>query len=144
MYHTIVRSRLRQGMGRLTRDKFEAMLREFPAGFELYFPGLPENKGPRFDLEQSITLYRRIFELYPDLTFAVKDILVAGWPANTRVAVLWTCRATRKDGQPYTNQGLHIFYLRWGKVTRLEIYCDTQSLAEARQVAGLPVVSNQF
>ena len=124
-------------MGRLNRDQFEPMLREFPAGFKLYFPGLPKNKGPHFNLEDSINLYRRIFQLFPDLAFEVKDILVGGWPNNTRVCVKWACRATGKDGMPYTNQGVHIFYLRWGKVTGLDIYCDTQSIAAATRSPGL-------
>lgn len=137
MYHMIVRSRLRKGMARLNRDQFERMVSEFPAGFELYFPGLPKNKGPQFNLNDTINLYRRIFQLLPDLTFEVKDIMVAGWPHNTRVSVKWTCRATRQGGWPYTNQGVHIFHLGWGKVTRLEIYCDTQSMVAVSQSPGL-------
>jgi ketosteroid isomerase-like protein len=132
MYHAIVRSRLRKGMSRLTRNQFENMLREFPANFELYFPGLPKNKGPRFNLEGTINLYRHIFELYPDLSFEVKDIVVGGWPHDTRANVKWACQATLKGGWVYNNQGIHIFHLRWGKVTGLEIYCDTQSISIIR------------
>ena len=133
MYHTIVRSRLRKGMARLNREQFETMLQTFPAGFELFFPGLPGKKGPRFNLEETVRLYGRIFQLYPDLNFEVQDLVVSGWPANTRVCVKWRCQATRQNGQPYANQGVHIFHLRWGKVIYLEIYCDTQSIAEVSQ-----------
>jgi ketosteroid isomerase-like protein len=130
MYHAIVRSRLREGMARLNREQFEPMMQGFPAEFELFFPGLPGQKGPRFNLEGTLNLYRRIFEIYPDLKFQVEDLVVSGWPNNTRVCVKWQCQATRKNGLPYTNQGVHIFHLRWGKVRYLEIYCDTQSIAE--------------
>ena len=131
MYHMYVRRALKKGFGRLTRTRHEAMLREFPAGFELYFPGLPAQRSPRYNLEQTLKLYARIFNLYPDLSFEVKDILVRGWPNNTRVAVEWTSRATQKDGLPLLNQGVHIFHLRWGKVIRLEIFCDTASITLA-------------
>lgn len=135
MYHAYVRRQLLKGMGRLNSRQYRAMLQEFPAQFSLYFPGITESRGPVYNLAETQTLYEQIFQIFPDLTFEVKDILVRGWPNYTRVAVKWGCRATAKDGAAYKNQGVHIFHIRWGKVTYLEIYCDTQNIAQVR--AGL-------
>ncbi len=132
MYQAYVRRQLLKGMGRLNSGQYRAMLQEFPAQFSLYFPGVSESKGPVYNLAETLALYERIFQIFPDLTFEVEDILVRGWPSFTRVAVKWRCRATAKDGQAYRNRGVHIFHIRWGKVTHLEIYCDTQSIAQVK------------
>ena len=62
---------------------------------------------------------------------------MSGWPWHTTAAVEWSDRGTTADGQPFQNQGVHVVTLRWGKVSRLQIYCDTVVLEEVfrRQAA---------
>ena len=35
---------------------------------------------------------------------------------------------TLRDGARGSNQGVHVFGIRWGKVVSLHIYCDTEKL----------------
>jgi ketosteroid isomerase-like protein len=38
-------------------------------------------------------------------------------------------RFSGPDGKTYNNQGVHVFRFKWGRVTSLHIYTDTQKLA---------------
>lgn len=133
MYHAYVGRQLRKGFDRLCLDKYEAMLKQFPAGFELDFSGYPVDDRVNYNLNETLALYGKIFRAYPDLKFEVKDVTVAGGPWNTRAAVEWRCRTTGTGSLPFTNEGVHIFHIRWGRVVGLKIYCDTRKVLEAYQ-----------
>ncbi|TMK21405.1 MAG: hypothetical protein E6G68_03485 [Actinobacteria bacterium] len=45
-----------------------------------------------------------MFRLFPGVRFEVRDVIVAGWPWNTRVAVRLGIDATLADGSPYRNE----------------------------------------
>ena len=53
---------------------------------------------------------------------------VTGWPWDTVATVDWTDHFTLPDGGRGSNQGVHVFGLRWGKVHTLAIHCDTARL----------------
>ena len=53
-----------------------------------------------------------LYEIFPDLNFEVKRVLVRGWPWNTAGALEWVDRATATDGVPYVNEGTHVLRLR--------------------------------
>jgi hypothetical protein len=54
---------------------------------------------------------------------------VAGWPWRTVALVSWVDHFTLPDGAAGSNQGVHEFVLRWGRVQSLEVHCDTARLA---------------
>ena len=51
-----------------------------------------------------------------------------GLPCNTTAIVRWTSTATRADGKPYNNHGVHIIALRWGKVMAIDANEDSQAV----------------
>jgi len=57
-----------------------------------------------------------VFRLFPGVRFEVRDVIVAGWPWNTRVAVRLGIDATLADGSPYRNEAVQWIRLRWGKL----------------------------
>ena len=101
------------------------------------FPGEHALGGTRTTLEATRRWYGRLARVLPDVRFEIRHIAVSGWPWRTVAAVEWSDSGTTADGQPFANQGVHVVTLRWGKVTRLQIYCDTGVLAEVcrRQAA---------
>jgi hypothetical protein len=81
--------------------------------------------------------------------FDVRSIAVAGWPWNTVAMIEWVDRFT-VNGAPGSNQGVHVFRLRWGKVVALAVHCDTEKLRRYLQekaagglaeAAALPITS---
>jgi len=70
--------------------------------------------------------YNRLHQMFPDLKFTLNTIIVNGFPWNTVVSVEWEDRFTGSDKQRYANQGVHIIYVKWGKIISFHIYTDTQ------------------
>lgn len=40
----------------------------------------------------------------------------------------WTDYLTDRDGNSYSNRGVHVIKISWGKVRSLEVFCDTEYL----------------
>lgn len=72
--------------------------------------------------------YARLKRLLPGLRFDIDAIAVTGWPWRTIATVTWKDRFTLPDGSTGANQGVHEFELRWGRVHKLEVHCDTAKL----------------
>jgi ketosteroid isomerase-like protein len=66
----------------------------------------------------------------PDTTFDVQDVLVAGWPWNTRVATAVTVDVGVADGSRYHNVVHQFLRMRWGKITEVRTLEDTAVLAK--------------
>jgi ketosteroid isomerase-like protein len=87
----------------------------------------------------------------PTLHLTVNHVSVKGWPWHTTVFAQWNGTANLLNGDAsYVNRGLHVFTLRWGRVSALEEFQDSQAAAcalAAQAGAGLaeagaePIVS---
>jgi ketosteroid isomerase-like protein len=64
----------------------------------------------------------------PGLSFAVQDVLVGGWPWNTRVAVRFEISAPLPGGATYRNEGVQWLRLRWGRLVDDWVLEDTLAL----------------
>ncbi len=137
MYHAIVRSKLRQTFGRLNARDYDAVVAIFAAAHEHSFPGSHALGGTRRTLESTRRWYDRLARVLPNVQFEITRIAVSGWPWHTTAAVEWSDRGTTADGESFANQGVHVVTLRWGRVVRLAIYCDTAVLEQVcrRQVS---------
>jgi ketosteroid isomerase-like protein len=137
MYHAIVRRKLRATFERLNAHDYQSVVALFGSAHVHSFPGAHALAGTRTTLETTRRWYERLARVLPDLQFQVQRMAVSGWPWHTTAAIEWTDSGTTADGQPFANQGVHVVTLRWGRVTRLQIYCDTAVLEEVcrRQAA---------
>ena len=75
--------------------------------------------------------FRAAAERLPGLTFQVHDVLVGGWPWNTRVAVRLAISAPLPDGTTYRNEGVQWLRLRWGRMVDDWVLEDTVALQQA-------------
>lgn len=129
MYHAIVKRKLSSAFRQINAGDYESILAQFGPQFEHVFPGNHPLAGERTTPASNAAWYGRLAAIFPDLHFDVRKIVVNGWPWDTTAAVEWRDAFTLRDGRREGNQGVHIFRLRWGKVTALHIYTDTQKLA---------------
>jgi ketosteroid isomerase-like protein len=67
----------------------------------------------------------------PGLTFEVHDVLVGGWPWNTRVGVRLKVAAPLPDGTTYRNEAVQWLQLRWGRMVDDWVLEDTIALQRA-------------
>jgi ketosteroid isomerase-like protein len=143
IHHAIVRWKLRRAFERLNAGEYGPVIAAFADPPEHAFPGDHPLGGTRTSMARTREWYGRLRELFPDLRFRIRRMAVSGAPWATVAMVEWTDHFS-VNGREESNQGVHVFRLRWGKVAGLTVYCDTQKLAAvcaAKSRAGLPVAA---
>jgi ketosteroid isomerase-like protein len=137
LYHTIVRRRARGVFERLNRGDWPSLMASFAKDVYHAFPGEHALGGQRHSREALGDWFERLFRLFPHPDFDVRHVASRGWPWNTWVSVEWIDHVTPREGEPYISEGTHWMHLRWGRVTEIHAYLDTQRVAEAcRQMAA--------
>lgn len=141
MYKALIRSTVRRTFAKLNDGDAEATLKLAAPDAEMTFSGdnswssefRPVTTGrERFVTHRGIDEIRAFCERFVDvgLHAEIEDILVNGPPWNTRVAVRARDFLVGPDGSDeYNNRFVDIFEMRWGRVTRLEVYEDTERIA---------------
>lgn len=140
MYKTAVRALVRHGIRRLNEGDADFLLRLAAPDAEIAFPGdntwstmfRPVEKGRhRHATHRGIEECRAFAERFVEagLQLIVEDVLVAGGPWRTRVAVRAHDFAPAAEGDQYTNRVVACLELRWGRLRSWEDYEDTERIA---------------
>jgi hypothetical protein len=141
MYHFIVRRKLASAFRDLNAGAYERIVPQFAARHRHVMYGTHALAGERCTMRSTSAWYDRLKRLLPGLRFEVRSIVVGGWPWRTVALVSWTDHFSLPDGSAGSNQGVHEFELRWGRVTGLAVHCDTaklQAYCARIAAAGLP------
>jgi len=128
MYQIIFQHMARQAFEDLNQGKYEPILKSIASCFTHTFSGDHALGGTRHTAEAMRCWFERLFRLSPGLHFDIKAILVEGSPWNTVVAVEWVDQFTALDGQPYSNEGVHVLRFLWGRIVEIHAYLDTQKV----------------
>jgi ketosteroid isomerase-like protein len=131
MYHWRVARRVRRTFVDLSRGDAASMLNGLGRDFVYRFHGDSALSGERRTLTAMRLWWGRVFRVFPGIRFQPEQILVTGWPANTRIATLVRVSAPLADGSAYHNSFAQLMLLRWGKIVAVETIEDTQRLADA-------------
>jgi ketosteroid isomerase-like protein len=132
MYRSVVKRRIRaRFLGALSEGDAEAMVAQTAPRVVHFFPGRGALAGTRHSRDELRIWFERLFHLLPRLRFAVEDLAVAGGPRHTRVTVRWRNWGEAADGKPYENTGCEVIEMRWGRVTWIGAYLDTELVSEA-------------
>jgi ketosteroid isomerase-like protein len=130
MYSLIIRRKITQAFKQLNAGDYDSIVKQFAPNAEHIMYGNHALAGSRYTPAAIQKWYARLATVFPDLKFKVKTLTVNGWPWDTSVGVEWDDFIKAKDGVRFTNHGVHIFRIRWGKVVSLHIFCDTQKIEE--------------
>jgi ketosteroid isomerase-like protein len=130
IYRFVVEKKLRRAFDALNRGDHAPILASFAPTVEHVFFGNHALGGARYDMTTIEPWYARLKTVLPDLQFDIESIVVRGMPWNTVALVEWRDRFSLRDGTRRGNQGVHALRLKWGKVSSLRVYCDTQVLAD--------------
>ena len=112
---------------------YETLLEQTAPSVLHVFPGHHALGGTRHTRDALRRWFERLFLLFPELHFEVKEVAVRGWPWDATVMVQWENRGRAYDGQPYANQGAHVLRLRRGRLIYLHEYLDSQRVAKVCQ-----------
>ncbi len=151
MYKALVRAMVRRAVARLNDGDAEPFLRMATDESEFVFPG--DNSWstmfrPAVADRHAHVTHRGVAEgrafadrfVAEGIQIEIEDILVNGPPWRCRVGVRAHDFVPSSTGGPdrYANRYMEVVELRWGKITRWEIYEDTERVAawdRRRQVA---------
>jgi ketosteroid isomerase-like protein len=130
MYKTIVASQVRKGYARLGAGEFDVdAIFARDAVFQMM--GDHHLGGERRGREEIRAWFEEVFRLFPDLRLEPVEVVVSGWPWNTRVATRFRVSASLDGGGRYENEGMQFLRLRWAKAVEDRLFEDTQVLDEA-------------
>ncbi|MGW6280258.1 nuclear transport factor 2 family protein [Kribbella sp. NPDC055071] len=128
MYHRIVAAQVRKAFREISAGNWEAMVAGMAPAFTYRFYGDHALSGERHTHDALRRWWERCFRLLPDTRFDVQDIVVNGWPWNTRVATAVTVHVGVVDGSQYENVVHQFLTIRWGKITEVRTLEDTAVL----------------
>ncbi len=127
MYKWAVRRQIRSNIEALGRGDLAPLLRGYADDAVLVFPGASTWGGEH----RGKPAIERILHRFDaaGLSGRAEDILVNGPPWRTRIAVVFTDRASDADGtEIYANRAVLYAIARWGRITRQEDFEDTQKV----------------
>jgi ketosteroid isomerase-like protein len=129
MYKIVVKAIVRRGFRAISRGDFDAVLGMFTPKSRFWFAGDHALSGERRGREEVRAWFEETWARFPGLQIEARDVLVNGWPWDTRIASHLRIHAVLQDGRPYENAGMQYVHLRWGKIVEDLIYEDTQKIA---------------
>ncbi len=129
MYHSIIERIARNAFEDLSDRNLEPLLNRCASELTHTFAGEHALGGTRRSRAAFRAWLERLFRLFPELRFRIRDVLVAGPPWNTRLAIVWRDQGVAVDGVDYENEGIHRLRLEWGRLVELHATLDTQHLA---------------
>ena len=141
IYSYILKKKVVEAFRNVQAHKYDDVMSGISANITHHFAGDHALGGTRRDLVTLRKWFERLGRVLPNLEFEVKSILVKGMPWDTTVIARWVATARLKNGEFYTNPGVHIINLRWGKAYRFDVYEDTQAVANGlaqQATAGIP------
>ncbi|MDQ3935212.1 MAG: nuclear transport factor 2 family protein [Actinomycetota bacterium] len=144
MYKTIVASQVRKAYRQISAGEFDEVLKSFAGDVRFQMMGDHRLGGERRGIDEARAWFEEVGRLFPGLRLEAEDVIVSGFPWNTRIATRFRVSASLADGGRYENRGMQFLRLRWGKAVEDRLYEDTRVLTDAierqRAAATEPVV----
>jgi ketosteroid isomerase-like protein len=110
------------------RGDVEALLKTYAKDVRFRFPGTNSWAGEFRGVDAVRPWLERFYRV--GLRFEVDEILIGGWPWNTKVAVHFADRLEAPDGAlVYENSGFIYAKGAWGKIREYEVVEDTEKVA---------------
>ena len=131
MYRRAVAARIRQVFDDIGNRELDRVLAGLAPNVHHRFAGDHPLGGERHTRDGVQRWFERVFRLYPQLTFDVHSVDVAGPPWRLHVTVEWTAQVVPAAGAAYENRGAHVIEIARGKVSHLHAYEDSQAVAES-------------
>ena len=129
IYSYFVEKLVRQSFANVQNHNYDELLKVLAPNVTHRFAGDHALGGTRHDKEALRRWFNRLGTVLPNIQFDVKNVWVKGPPLQTTVIAQWVATATLSNGDPYTNPGVHIITMQWGKVYSLDVSEDSQAVA---------------
>lgn len=128
MFQMLARMMVRRSLRAHLRGDVEAVLKGYAKDVRFRFPGNNSWAGEFRGIDEVRPWLERFYRL--GLKLEVDEILIGGWPWNTKVAMHFTDRLHAADGTlVYENTGFIYARGAWGKIREYEVVEDTEKVA---------------
>lgn len=134
MYNSIIKYNIKKAFQLVDTHQYDEIAEKLSAGITHHFSGDHALGGTRHDRNTVKKWFERVGRLLPNLKFTLTNVVVNGWPNNTLVIARWTAAGTLQNGDAYRNHGVHFITLKWGKITEMIVYQDSQAVAAALEM----------
>ena len=124
---------MREAFQLVNDHRYDDLMKAMTPKVKHNFAGDHALGGERNDKDTLHRWFERLGRVFPNLRLDVTDTRIIGWPHNTLAIVQWLATSTLKNGDSYTNKGVHFIRLKWGKIISLNVYEDSQAVALALQ-----------
>jgi hypothetical protein len=131
MYQWIFKRRIVQGFRDISAAQFDKVLSNFSPQVHFQFVGDHAIAADLQGLTPVKNWFERIHRLFPDLKITPSKMRVSGPPWDVTAVTQFDVRATLPDQSRYSNQGVQILRIQWGKIVDDYLIEDTQLLASA-------------
>ena len=120
LYAAIVQRKIKHTFREINQGNVQPMLDTLADPFVYVFHGTHALGGRRTSKDAMRLWWERVFRLLPGIRFDVQEVVISGWPWNTRVAVRSLVSGDLPNGELYSNTAFQFMKLRWGRITRIE------------------------
>lgn len=132
IYSYIVKQKIRQSFDNVNNKRWDDAVKGFSPDVYHRVSGVHALGGERRGEQGVRQWFERMGRVFPTLRIVLDQIWVTSHPGNTMVFAKWHASAKLLDGESfYSNNGMHAFNLRWGKVHSIEEYFDSQAADRA-------------
>jgi ketosteroid isomerase-like protein len=128
MYRWIVAALVRRTWRKVGAGDYAAAFKLAHPDMTFRFVGDTPLSGTRQGAEAFEAWFRDATTRLPGLRFELRDVVVGGWPWNTRVAVRLDVSMPLPDGTTYRNHAVQWVRLRWGRMVDDWVLEDTAAL----------------
>ncbi|HKF16607.1 MAG TPA: nuclear transport factor 2 family protein [Candidatus Dormibacteraeota bacterium] len=128
MIRTAVRTLVRRSFSSIERGDVDKAMAPFAEDFRFTFPGRHSFAAQGVGKREFKAWLTRLAHLQPK--FRVSDVFVKGPPWNQRIAFRLSDEIRAPDGFVYRNELVEYAHARWGRIRSLEVFLDTQAVAE--------------
>lgn len=128
MYRMIVAALVRSTWRKVAAGDYRAATKLAHPDVTFRFVGDTPLSGALQGAEAFEAWFRDATTRLPGVTFELRDVLVAGWPWNTRVAARLDVSMPLADGTTYRNEAVQWVRLRWGRMVDDWVLEDTAAI----------------
>jgi ketosteroid isomerase-like protein len=129
-YKIIVRQKILKSFIELNKFNSTELLNSLSKNATYIFEGDNSLGGQRNSKIGIDKWFQRLFRLLPG-QFEVLSIIIKGVPWDTDAIVEFKDYVKPQFGEPYTNYGVQRIKLKFGKITHIHTYVDTEKITRA-------------
>ena len=128
MFRLVARMMVKRSVRAHVNGDIEALLKTFARDVRFRFPGNNSWAGEFRGVDEVRAWLQRFHRV--GLSLTVDEILIGGWPWNTKVALHFTDHLEGPDGAlVYENTGFIYARGAWGEIREYEVVEDTEKVA---------------